>query len=453
MPLDECVLAHDSNFPLIGLREMVSYGCGDFASNLFWGTTGAYLMYFYVDVCRIAPVDVAVLLLCTRMLDALIDPAVGYVIDKSGGSLVRPLIKWLAVPFGILAFLTFLPLGLGQTRELIWAYTTYTVAGLVYSGVNTPYGVLGNLMTRDSADRVGLGVSRMIGCQGALLIVALTTIPVVQLLGGGTGHLAEMRGFPMYMACAGLVGTLMWFITYRGCVQRVSVPSTSPRFAILLRALAQNTPWQLCTVGFALSFFLICSYTSFAIYYAKVVLGRDAQFGSYLLLLNTICNLLGSASVPSLSRWLGRKRLLLMGYIIQITALSVLLLNPASIPLLIICCTVAWYHQGFCSASYYAMISDVIDYGTAVSGVRVAGVAYSITSLSTKVGFAIAGSFLAGMLSWGQYRAGIALQSPGASASIVAGFILMPIAICMISAVAVWRYPSDELMREMVQNS
>ena len=57
-----------------GLREKICYGCGDFSSNLLWGISGGFLMYYYTDTLRLAAADIAVLLLVTRVFDALADP-------------------------------------------------------------------------------------------------------------------------------------------------------------------------------------------------------------------------------------------------------------------------------------------------------------------------------------------------------------------------------------------
>lgn len=40
-------------------REKIAYGCGDLSSNLMWGLTSSYLMFYYTDIYGIAPQAVA----------------------------------------------------------------------------------------------------------------------------------------------------------------------------------------------------------------------------------------------------------------------------------------------------------------------------------------------------------------------------------------------------------
>ena len=33
----------------LSVKEKMAYGCGDAASNMMWGMTSSYLMYYYID--------------------------------------------------------------------------------------------------------------------------------------------------------------------------------------------------------------------------------------------------------------------------------------------------------------------------------------------------------------------------------------------------------------------
>lgn len=91
----------------ISRREKVAYGCGDLSSNLMWGLTSAYLMFYYTDIYGIPAASVAWILLIARVFDAFCDPAIGWVVDRKGGLFIRPLIRNLAIPLGIADFFVF----------------------------------------------------------------------------------------------------------------------------------------------------------------------------------------------------------------------------------------------------------------------------------------------------------------------------------------------------------
>jgi len=176
----------------LGLGQKLAYGCGDLSSNLVWGLMLSYLMYYYTDIYVIPAATVAWLLLVPRVFDAFADPMVGYLVDRSGGRHVTRLMGLLAVPFGLATFLCFLPLPLGPQGKLAWAFGSYLLLGGVYSAVNTPYGVLSNMMAIRPQERVSLNAFRLAGCQLGQIIVASLTLPAIAFLGGG-GSLAQQQ--------------------------------------------------------------------------------------------------------------------------------------------------------------------------------------------------------------------------------------------------------------------
>jgi len=424
------------------LRERICYGCGDFSSNLLWGISGGFLMYYYTDTLRLAAASVAVLLLVTRVFDAISDPTVGYVIDRSAGRLVRPLIKWLALPFGCIAFLTFLPISADARINLLWAYVSYAMFGLIYSGINTPYGILQNIMTTDAPARISLAAFRMVGCQLGTLSVYALTIPAVHWLGGGSARENELAGFPIFMAMVGTVGATLWLVTYRGCRVRYTPEPQRHSIGELLRSLAGNRPWLICTGAFSLSFVNLCAYLTFAIYYARYVLHRDAEFGGYLLMLFTVCSLVGNVCSSKLTRFEKRTRLV-GSYLVQAVALAVIGAFPGQLAVFLPCFIVTSGAAGIGSPLYYAMVADSIDYGTRTSGVRTAGMGYSLNSMLQKACFGVTGALLAEFLSLGGYSAGAATQNGRLSGWITAGFVWLPLGVCLLLIALTSLYPSD----------
>ena len=67
--------------PKLRIKEKISYGAGDFASNLIWGTLSSFLLYFYTDIALLPVVATGSIFLISRMLDAFIDPFVGGFIE------------------------------------------------------------------------------------------------------------------------------------------------------------------------------------------------------------------------------------------------------------------------------------------------------------------------------------------------------------------------------------
>ncbi|WP_342629310.1 glycoside-pentoside-hexuronide (GPH):cation symporter [Nguyenibacter vanlangensis] len=426
-----------------GFLENLAYGAGDLSSNLLWGISGSFLMYYYTDVYRLPVGAVATLLLAVRVLDALVDPLVGYAIDASHGRLVRPLIRWLAIPFGGVAFLAFLPLPGSDAVKLGWAAATYLVFGWVYAGINTSYGALGNMTATTPQDRVVQGAFRMIGCQSGQLLIAVLTIPLVHRLGHGDTPNAELAGFPRYMALVGAVGAGLWLLTCRLCRIRIPPPPAPRSPGTILAALIRNRPWVVCNLGNALNFTNICAYASFAIYYARDVLHRGTAFGGTLLGITTVTGIVGAMLTSPVAARYGRKRTLILSLGVEACALCVVASRPGSLPVALTGLAVAGLASGLRSPFYFSMISDAIDYGTARTGVRCAGMAYAINSMVTKIAFAATGTLLALFLAWGQYDPARHTQSAALGWWVNAGYVLLPALSSSLAIAVMLFYPPD----------
>lgn len=432
------------NLPTIALREKLSYGCGDLSSNLMWGVTASFILYYYTDVYQIAVERVALMLLVVRVIDACFDPLVGWLIDCSrDADMVRRLIAWLAVPFGLIALLAFLPLPLSDNGKLAWTTLTYTLLGAIYAGINTPYGILSSLMTPHPQQRVVLNAFRAMGSQSGMLLIALLTLPAVHWLGGGSSQQNELKGFPLYMAGVGALGCGLWFVTLKGCVIRYRPDPHRFPLKILLGALLKNRDWLLCTLAFGLYYIILSAFYSFALYFARGVLMQSTAFGGYILTLITFFSVTGSACVPLLIRYVSRRTLLLAGYVCQAALLILIGLIPLTPLLFMLLFPLVALQLGVNSPIYYSIIADSIDAGMAKTGVRTAGLAWSLNTLMTKVAYAVGGSLLAMMLSLGHYDPQALIQSELTARYVKIGFIWMPLMVYLISLPVIWRLPRD----------
>jgi glycoside/pentoside/hexuronide:cation symporter, GPH family len=157
----------------IKLKEKIGYGFGDAASSMFWKLFGMYLLFFYTDVFGITAAAAGLMMLITRMGDAVIDPLIGIMGDRTNTrwGKFRPYLLWIAVPFGIIGVLTFTTPALGMTGKLVYAYVTYTLMMIIYSLINVPYASLMGVMTADGKERTTLATYRFIFAFGGSFLV------------------------------------------------------------------------------------------------------------------------------------------------------------------------------------------------------------------------------------------------------------------------------------------
>ena len=136
----------------LSVVEKVGFSLGDAASNIFFQTFILFIPIFYTDVFGLSAKAVALMFLVTKIWDAVNDPMMGLIADRTETrwGKFRPYLLWFAIPFGILGVLTFTTPDLSPTGKLIYAYVTYTLLRMAYTVVNVPYSALMGVMTPNS---------------------------------------------------------------------------------------------------------------------------------------------------------------------------------------------------------------------------------------------------------------------------------------------------------------
>ncbi|MCM3340883.1 MFS transporter [Paenibacillus sp. MER TA 81-3] len=166
----------------VSWKERISYGLGDTASNLVFQMITMYLMFVYTDVYGLNVAAIGTLFLVARIIDAFDSPIIGVLIDRTntkwGKS--RPYFLWLAVPFAIVAVLTFMTPDFGDTGKLVYAHITYITLGILYAAINLPLTSLLPSMTSNSQERTVVNSVRMIfGQLGGLVVVGIALMSML----------------------------------------------------------------------------------------------------------------------------------------------------------------------------------------------------------------------------------------------------------------------------------
>ncbi|NVN10283.1 MFS transporter [Nguyenibacter vanlangensis] len=428
--------------------ERIGYGLGDLAGNGLFGITGSYLLYYYTNVYGIGASDIAILMLSARIFDSVVDPLIGYLIDhrRLFSGKIRPYLKWFAFPLGFATFLCFLPLPFGPLGRVAWAYVTYLLMGVFFSLVSVPYGLLPNVMTRDGSDRVVLATSRMVGATAGTFLVGSAVLPLVRLLGGGQ----ERLGYPMAMAVIGVLCALAVLVPYRFCRERYDLAPDRRPVGTLLLSLLRNRAWIVVTAVLSLLYVSLTAFYGLSLYYAVEVLGRSQSFGGLLISVMGIAKVIGVLLSPPVARLFGQKLSIVLAYILSGSCLVLFYCSPNQPVLLILSFGLVCLFQGVTLPVFYAMLSDSIDFGAYVTGVRAAGMAYSVNSFMGKVAWAAGGSLSAAMLGWGRYVPHAIRQSAAARDCIAFGFVAVPLIVVVLSIGLTALYPSRDAVARAV---
>ena len=230
------------------LIEKIGYGFGDMSSSTFWKIFSYYLPFFYSNIFGLSLIDAGVLVLVTRIWDAVSDPMMGVIADRTNTrwGKYRPYLLWVAPLFSICGILLFTTPDLSYGGKLIWAYVTYILMMTVYTGINVPYGAMLGVMTDDTNEKTVFSSFRMFFAYGGSFLSLFLWEPMTNALGGYNTSQGWFWAMVM-IASACFVMFLLCFALTREHLKTVSTVSVGKDFASLL----SNKPWWLL-IGAAL---------------------------------------------------------------------------------------------------------------------------------------------------------------------------------------------------------
>lgn len=199
--------------------EKIGYGLGDAASNLYWKTFEFFLLYFYTDVFGLPAHSIATMFLITRLWDAINDPIVGYLADRTRTrwGRFRPYLLFMGIPLAVTATAAFTTPPLGESGKLAYAYVTYVLVMMAYTAINTPYGALLGVISPDSTVRTEVATYRFVAAFAGAIFVQSCTLDLVAFLGQGD----PARGFSRTIALYSVFAVLLFWITFATTRERV----------------------------------------------------------------------------------------------------------------------------------------------------------------------------------------------------------------------------------------
>ncbi|MDA7535934.1 MFS transporter, partial [Akkermansiaceae bacterium] len=204
----------------LSTQEKIGFGLGDTASNFVFHIVNAFLITYYTDVVGLNPLAVSTLYAVARIWDAISDPLMGRLADRTQTrwGKYRPYLLWFAIPYGVIGFLAFLGPDLSDSGKLIYAYVTYIALMTVYTAINVPYSALMGTITSDPKERTSLSNFRFAGAFSAQVIIGLVLFPMLYRLGGRDSPEAWRSA----MAVFAIFATVLFFVTFATTRERVT---------------------------------------------------------------------------------------------------------------------------------------------------------------------------------------------------------------------------------------
>lgn len=456
------------------LSEKIGYGLGDMSSSMFWKIFSYYLPIFYSDVFGLKPAHAAFLLLITKLYDAVSDPVMGIIADRthSKWGKYRPYLLWIAIPFALVGIMSFYTPNAGYTFKHIYAYVTYILMMTVYTAINVPYGAMLGVVSESSKEKSVFSSYRMffayIGsfiAMGIFAVFEKSVVGTVRIVDGtekivkGVGDASPMQwtGIASIVAVICAILFILCFLLTRENVQtEKKEDNSSSSVKDDLKALVSNRPWWLL-LGGGIGLLLFGSIRGgAAAYYFANILGTDAVLTcAVFLFIGEVAQMAGVLLAVPVSEKIGKKFTFIY-VLILIAVLSTLIWflpeNETGFWLLIAIQVLICVAIGINSPLLWSMFADVADYSELEHGSASTGLIFSSSSMAQKFGGAFGAFLLMQVLSSSGYSKDLLVQSQDTLQAIKGLMSYIPAIGALLGLVCMSFYPLTPSMMKDIQS-
>jgi GPH family glycoside/pentoside/hexuronide:cation symporter len=433
----------------LGWGEKLGFGFGDFGFNLYWTTVASLLAAFYTDVFGISAAAAGTMIFVTRIVDAVTDPVMGAVADRtrSRWGKFRPWLLFGGLPLAAAGVLTFTTPDLGGTGKLVWAYLTYSLLMLLYTVASMPYSALSGVMTARSQERTTLISARFLFAFTGGALVNKYTLPLVEFFGAGDA----LRGWQATMVLYGVLAVLIFWVTFATTRERIAPPPAQKTRAVEdIRDLLGNRPWLIL---FALAMIIMMTFTmraGSAYYYFYYYVGRPDLLPDYLFW-QMVAYAAGAVLAPVMTRYLDKARLLmlLMGIVGALSVVFYFVPKDMiwAIFTLNILISLA---LGPKSPLTWSMYADTADYNEWKNGRRATAMTFAAASFAQKLGGSLGSAGMLWILAMIGYVANQA-QTGASQTGIALLQTVLPGAFALIAVVVISFYDLTGRQLERIQ--
>jgi sugar (glycoside-pentoside-hexuronide) transporter len=418
-------------------KERGAYGSWFVGQNIIYFMVVTYLANFLTDEVGLAAGAVATLILIARLWDAINDPMLGSLVDASHPKKgkFKPWVNAVTLIMPIITIFVFWNFNGSDGFNLVYAYISYIIWGMVYTVSDVPIFALATTMSDNPDERVVImSIGRLAGGL-ASIVIGIAGAQFIANFGYQTSIIVLMIAATIFM------------IPLRFLVkERVVTPKPTER--VSLKSMIKTIFGNKYLLIFYASFIAIsATMTSLTIgpYFAKWNLG---DIGLQSLLMGVVVPIM--LALPALTPWLvkkfGKRKIFIYGMASSIVfSLIQYIVGYENLAVFLVL-------QFLKSAGMFAPLlmmgiftADIVEYGAYTTGVRKEATNFSIQTFSTKLGSGVSAALSLWIISAYGYDGNAASQTTRALEGIWITNTLIPIIGLVIALVIfVWKYDLTE---------
>lgn len=441
-------LENDKKFPFM---RYGAFAAGDLGCQFIYYWVTAFLMIFYTDVFIIPAAAVSVLMLVVRLYDAITDPLVGGIMDRttSRWGRYRPWIFIGGLGLAISAcFMFWAHPNWGEGGKIVYIYVTYIVTLTFFTMFYMAYMALNACISTDSMVRAKASSYRIVLSYVGMFLVGY----FAPLMLNKFGKTSSVNAYLISIIIFAVIGFPLMAWTAIGSKEVVAPRKNHDKisFKRQVAALFKNKPMLILIICMTVYGVQMNGRLTIATYYCTYVAG-DFSIFTIFNSINSLFAIVGAFTAPFIYKLTKHKGK--AAFIVLIAcSVSMALQYFISAPSMgfYILTVVSGYCYGAFSTLIFSMIPDAVDFAQYKFNIRVDGFLSASASLGFKVGGAVGTSVIGILLSASGYVAN-AVQNTQTTVTINALMTLAPAFMTLIAAFSLLGYGlSDKKHNEIL---
>ena len=427
--------------------SMIAYAVANSSGYQFiQAVVASYILLFFTDTFGIPAAAASAIMLTASVWDAVNDPMMGAIADRTRSRFGRYRGYLLFCPFvlTVISYLLFLnPAGLSVNAKIAWAAVFYVLYGMCVTAVQMPLAALIPAMTKKDSERNTMVQLMVFLASLCLMLVSSFTLNMEAAVGG----------YHNLMLIGGIVMVITFLILFQYSEEKYLTPVSQKPFMHDIKALLQIKElypvimvWLTGYLGFNIMM-------SSSVFYVMYYMCRPDLIPSYMMVLSVAGMVSVTFGISILMRVFKGSVKKCFGFSQAVTAIIYMVLFFAGGKSLTVLYVLSGLAAAFATMSnaFIPMINnEMIDYVAYKNGTYMNATVSAIKGFACKCGAGLASALLGGALALGGYAAGaIGQQTEAALRGINIGRFGIPALAAIILCIALAFYPVDQVRDEI----
>lgn len=434
-------------------KTVISYAMATGSGYQIMGSlVGAYLMVFLTDTFGVPAAAVGVIMVLASIWDAINDPMMGVIADKTHTRFgkFRPYFLWVPVCLTVVVVLLFASPNLSTTGKIIWTAVFYVGYGMLRTAIEIPSSALINAVSDQQSER-----GRMISAYTMVMgiFTTLTTsfaLSLVTLFGGDNTAL----GYMIVVGIAGVIMTISCWLCFAFTEERYTAPKESTSVKEQLGKLIHVNGLLFALVIWVAGYIGYNIMMSSSVYYVMYCLCRPDLITKYMLTIS-VSGLIGiQFFIPVImKRFRSVKKGFIFSQAMVLICNMVCWIMSQNVAVVFVFSALALLFATMFMVFGAMIMTEVADMAYYETGIMMNGTIAALKGFSNKCGIAAANGIISGVLAATGYIANAIGQEPAATVSgITAVRFACPAVMALIAILALLVYPITEETKQKFAN-